>query len=62
MKEKKTIVLCIGTDCPIADTCAFYCPTMDLSKTKHKGVVPYNHEKGKCNFWEEKEEDEPIKN
>lgn len=60
MAENK-IILCIGTNCPISETCGLYCPTMDLTKTLHKGRVPYNHEKKKCNFWIEKENDDPIK-
>jgi hypothetical protein len=55
--DNKRTTLCSGENCPIRETCAFYCPTMDKRKTDHWGVVPYNHQKGKCNFFLKKDDD-----
>ena len=59
MKAKK-IILCEGTGCPIKDKCAFWNESMDKSKTVHWGLIPYNHERGKCNYFEEIDIDIPF--
>jgi hypothetical protein len=49
VKEQKEIpTLCDFEQCPVKDTCAFFCPTMDKTKTRHWGIYPYEIRKGKC--------------
>jgi hypothetical protein len=59
-KEKDRIILCEGTKCPLAEKCDKYCPTMDKTKTVHWGIIPYNHQKGKCSYFKESDIDLPF--
>jgi hypothetical protein len=45
---KAKIILCDFAQCPKKDTCAFYCPTMDKTKTLHWGAYPFETFKGRC--------------
>jgi hypothetical protein len=62
MGDRKKIILCEGTGCPLIETCAFYNPTMVKAKTDHWGIIPYDPIKGKCSWYEEIDIDEPINN
>jgi hypothetical protein len=46
--EKQKIILCDYTSCGKSETCAFYCPSMDKTKTLHFGADPYPVTKGRC--------------
>lgn len=59
MKEGKEIILCDFEICPMKSKCAFYCPTMDKSKTVHYGSYPYEVLKGRC--FEEIDVDDIVK-
>lgn len=60
MKKQQSHILCTGEGCPLKEQCAFFCETMTKSKTDHWGVIPYNHEKKKCSWFQEKEHDTPL--
>lgn len=60
-EEKERITLCQGTGCPLAESCAFYCPTLDPVTTDHWSPVPYgrNSKRSGCFYYEEIEIDLP---
>lgn len=62
MAKDSKIILCEGTDCPIANSCAFYNEGMDLTKTLHWGKIPYDHQKKSCKYYEEIDIDIPFNN
>lgn len=55
--RRDKIFLCEGVSkdgkdvCPLRNNCAFYCPTMDKTKTDHFAWMPYK--KGKCDEYEQ---------
>lgn len=56
--EREVPILCDGIAkdgkvCPLIDRCAFYCPTMDKTKTDHYAWAPYNFDKGECGQFDE---------
>jgi hypothetical protein len=57
MKANRETIMC-DYQCEKHSSCAFYCPTMDKTKTLHYGANPYEKLKGRC--FKEKEIDEPI--
>lgn len=56
----KETILCDYQQCPMKFRCAFFCPTMDKSKTLHYGSYPFEVRKGRC--FQEKEPDVKIIN
>lgn len=56
--KRKTIILCDGIAkdgkvCPLISHCAYYCPTMDKTKTDHFAWAPYDFTNNRCGEYNE---------
>jgi hypothetical protein len=53
---------CSGDNCPKRETCRRFIPFLNKLKVFHFATVPYDHARGKCNFYDYDEDNDELPN